>query len=239
MIRQSNRFMKSNHKNIRRQYQRLFSGQSVQGIFLTLTTWDKNFKTPEQALNVIWSDFHNFKIALDKRLRNKMLKEHRKYYTPLEYLAVLEFTQRGWAHLHICFVGIKNLAPKGYLKHLWYQYHKSYMIKVVGFRGVSVYAYIMKYFDKFQDLPIDLQGLMWYGRKRFYNTSRRFYNKVEEKVSKGYLYIACVKEGFIRQLDGIFGSFTWCGVCDIADIEGQLKEIISKGSLTPSTSGGS
>lgn len=228
VVRQSNRFMKDNHKNIRRKYSKLFSGHYAQGVFLTLTTWSKNFKTREQALNTIWADFHKFKKALDLRSRNKMSKEHRKNYHPLEYLAVLEFTQEGWAHLHICFVGVRNLAPKNYLKHLWYQYHKSYILKVIGFRGVSVYAYIMKYFDKFQDLPVALQGLMWYGRKRFYNTSRRFRNQVKKEAKKGYVFISCVKKEFIEQLDAIFTSFKWCGMWQLADIEAELKLIISK-----------
>lgn len=228
IVKQSNRFLKSSSKNLRRKFQNLFSGQYAQGVFLTLTTWDRKFKTREEALNRIWSDFHKFKKQLDEYLKAKLPKEQRKNYKPLQYLACLEFNEKGYPHLHVCFVDLKVLAPKAYLKHLWYKYHRSYIVDVIGYRGVSVFSYIMKYFDKFQDLPLSLQALMWYGRKRFYNTSRRFYNRIERKVKKGYIFIACIKKEFQKELPRIFQIFTWSGAT-LQDVQLSLLEILEGG----------
>ena len=139
------------------------------------------------------------------------LKAKKKNFKPMQYLACLEFNKKGWPHLHICFVNVKYLAPKGYLKHLWYKYHQSYMVDVVGIRGVGVYSYVMKYFDKLQALPLTLQALMWYGRKRFYNTSRCFYNQVKAKVESGYIFVACIKKEFERELPRVFKTMAWTG----------------------------
>lgn len=225
--RQKNRFMHHN-KAVRRRFQRLFARQFAQGVFLTLTTWPKKYFTREAALSRIWSDFHKFKKQLDERHRDKMPVEMRKFYKPMQYIACLEFTREGWPHLHVCFVGIPYLAPKNYLKHLWYQYHESYIVSVTGYRAVSIYAYILKYLGKLQDMPVSLQALMWYGRKRFYNLSRHFLNELPEQVKKGYRFIACVKSEFEKELPDIFKVFRWTGAT-FDNAEESLISILDTG----------
>ena len=225
VIKQTNRFMKSN-KNMRRRFHKRFQGQYAQGVFLTLTTWDKKFRNREEALIRIWADFHKFKTALDLYRKNRSLKKYRKYYKVLDYLAVLEFNKNGYPHLHICFLGIRFLTSKEKIKELWYLYHQSYIIDLLDFRGVSVFAYITKYFDKFQDLPDNLKGLMWYGRKRFYNLSRALTNSLEKKKDSGYVFVGCVKKDFEVSLFDIFKSFKWTGISDLLDIKDKLRIVI-------------
>jgi hypothetical protein len=98
--------------------------------FLTLTSG------PEAKDELIHEHWHAF------------VKRVRYYYPTFEYLAVMEFTQKGKRHLHIVYKGA--YLPQKWISEVWNELHQSPIVHIAVFRGSKrqMGAYLCKYIGK-------------------------------------------------------------------------------------------
>lgn len=70
--------------------------------------------------------------------------------------------------------------------------------------------------------------MRWCGRKRFYNLSRNFFDKVHKKVKKGYAFVACIEEEFDQELPEAAKALVWTGAT-LGDSKTDLLGILDSG----------
>jgi len=169
-VRYSSRFFDEGAKA---QKMRLLAGLSKEkkfGVLMTLTVDPKEFDHDSlRAVSAIWTRHKTFKDALNMRLSRKGFKK-------LRALTVLEFTKKGWPHLHLWCPGRHYIAPQKELQELWGA--------IVDLRRVSSAAsrYVVKYVTKLHKLPERDQAQLWNRRTRTYTIAKDFRIKKNRSV---------------------------------------------------------
>ena len=163
------------------------------GVFLTLTTDPKRFKS-------LWHSWRHFAIATNRFLSylTKYLKKRPRY------ISVYEFTKSGLLHIHIVIFGLSYLLGKDRITQEWERCGQGtinyiYSIKnnnnrwiwgrlrpKLKDRKIGVKEYLQKYLKKafFEKSTL---FLYWVSGKRFFSYSRVF-NPVKATIVYGYGY---------------------------------------------------
>jgi hypothetical protein len=160
----SSRFTERYAEGVRRKFAPV-KGWGVVGVLLTLTMRAGFLEVPETvAPRVIW------------RWLDRVMREVRREYPGLQYLAALEFTERHRPHLHVLFLGVEWIGKQAAIRRLWRRASggDSYIVDVRRVQARSAFRYVMKYVLKLQHSERD-QAVMWFCGARFYNTSRDFF----------------------------------------------------------------
>lgn len=161
---------------------------SKTGILLTLTVDPKDYETVQDATNSMWPRFAAFRDALNMRLV-------RSGKNRIRYIAALEFTKRGWPHLHLWLPGLRYLAPQRELQELWGS------IVDVRFTQSGVAGYVLKYIMKASALPDSLKAVLWSGRIRSYSVSPFFRIKSQSYRPAGYNRLGFIECEFIATVE--------------------------------------
>ena len=144
--------------NQRKKLKATLDKNKAPGVLLTLTVDPAEYLTIEEAVYGIWPRWAAFRDTLNQRLV-------RSGASRLRYVAVLEFTKRGWPHLHVWLPNRRYLAKQKELQNLWGS--------IVDVRLVSASAagYVGKYLRKLHKLPTPIAALLWKHRTRTYAVS--------------------------------------------------------------------
>jgi len=185
----SNRWCPEGAKNQRRKLWKVLDHSDSFGVLLTLTEDTKHYETIEEALLSLWRRWGQFRDTLNQRLKRSGKKK-------LVYIIVLEFTKRGWPHLHIWCPGRTYIAPQAELQALW-----GAIIDVRHVRGNAA-SYVCKYVGKMHTLPVELQAIMWDNRIRSYAVSPILRVIIWRKTPQGWELLGFVWAPHIAQATG-------------------------------------
>ncbi len=156
------------------------------GVFLTLTTDPSQFSSIYEATMAISWAWNSFMSWLQKRLGRRP-----------PYIKVLEFTQKGFPHLHVVFFDVGYLADHEEITEEWNRLGQgiiNYEYSIVNRKGRwtwkkrkpqgggrSVKQYLKKYLLKTMTMKYSALGtlaLYWVTNRRFYTTSRILQKKI-------------------------------------------------------------
>src|SRR6185503_9681322 len=127
--------------------------------FYTVTIWT-NWYTQERAAQTINTNF------------GKLIQYFRRQYgSAFEFFKVLEFTKKGYAHLHF----VSDLqVPESELSKKWKTYTRSYIVKKIEINSLAFLKYYLtKYLTKSCSTEA-LNNWYWKFKKRRFSFSRNF-----------------------------------------------------------------
>jgi len=151
---------------------------------LTLTIDPKRYSKAE-AWETIWQEYAAFRRDLWKYLKRRGRK-----HSPL-YVAVLEQHESGYPHMHICYPGLRFLAPKEIINNAW----RMGSTHVKGSRRdgqavmVSVLSYVLKYVTKLSGWSEVGLAHLWHAKARLYSISKNLYAISKESKAPGWQLI--------------------------------------------------
>lgn|SRR5574341_3690 len=160
------RYTKTGRQKIKRKLaKRLGHGRTL-SVLLTLTVDPKRY-TKSEAWQLIWKEYANFRRNLWKHLIRQGWKRN-----PM-YIGVIEQHKSGFPHMHVCYPGLRYLAPKQVINGAWRM--GSTYVKGGRRRGdgvmVSALGYVLKYVSKLAGWTEDGLAHLWHARARLYNIS--------------------------------------------------------------------
>jgi hypothetical protein len=135
----------------------------VPGVFLTLTVDPAQDLEPIAATRRLGQRWNRLMTALRKRTGQK-----------LQYVRVLEFTRKGWPHLHVWFPGAAWLAPQKWLAQQWGAH--VWIVKA----SARAAKYVVKYLRKLNSDPESSGATLLSSKARLYSWSRNFAAAVED-----------------------------------------------------------